>query len=481
MRVVDNSNIDISGTITATNGRFLDISAALGDFALAEATELQILKPVGLGRPQFKFIQADTPSPGLFTSSIIQFNATTSGNLVADRSFDVSNNSLLATSSFTRVLNFTDANRATVAAMEYNSGTSRIQPNRSLDVSNNELLANNGIVRNLFLTDTARIPQATFTYNEGNTRVNMTRSLDLSNNNFFAIQANARSYFLTDPSRNQQAQFIFNTGNLRVNLDRTFDVSSNNIHGIQFIGREYYLTDQNRTLQARFIFNTGNFRVNLDRNLDVSNNSLFGTNIIAFNHQFTNAARVVQATQFYNSATDRIELGKSFDVSNNGLYGQDLYVSTIQSPTAISDSGIVDTALGITSAAFSGSLIGSNPLTFPYDVSRNTIYELTMNVRGHTDFGGHLGFQTVIGNNTTGADISGYFFQNGQECVSAPVTFDTKNAHSAIWLERFNLAGLVSRGQSISVEVIVKSNSGSGNFTAGNYSWTLTPVRQLPP
>jgi hypothetical protein len=466
MRVVDNSNIDISGTIAATNGQF---------------RELEILKPVVQGRPQFKFIQADTPSPGLFTSSIVEFNATTSGNLVADRSFDVSNNNLLATSTFTRVLNFTDANRATVAAMEFNSGTSRIEANRSFDVSNNELLGNNGIVRNLFLTDTARVPQAQFLYNAANTRVNMTRSLDVSNNSIFATSATSRSYFLTDPNRTAQAQFIFNTGNSRVNLDRTFDVSNNNLHGIQFIGREYYLTDTNRTQQARFIFNTGNSRVNLDRNLDVSNNSLFGTSVVAFNHQFTNAARVVQATQFYNSATDRIELGKSFDVSNNGLYGQDLYVSTIQSPTAISDSGGVDTALGITSAAFSGSLIGSNPLTFPYDVSRNTIYELAMNVRGHTDFAGHLGFQTTIKNNTTSTDISGFFYQNGQECVSAPVTFDTKNAHSPIWLERFNLAGLVSRGQSISMEVIVKSNTGSGNFTAGNYSWTLTPVRQLPP
>jgi hypothetical protein len=381
-------------------------------------------------------------------------------------------------------------------------------------------------VRNLYLTDTARVPQAEFRYNEGNTRVNLTRSLDVSNNNIFAISANARSYFFTDPNRNQQAQLIWNTGNTRVNLDRSFDVSNNSLFGTQTISRDFFITDSARTTQASIIFNSGTSRVQFDRNIDtsansifttsiiarnlqitdaarttqatmfyttstgrielndsfdVSNNSLFGIGIVAQNHQFTNAARVVQTTQFYNSGTDRIELGKSFDVSNNGLYGQDLYVSTIQSPTAISDSGIVDTALAISSAAFLGSLIGSNPLTFPYDVSRNTIYELTMNLRGHTDFAGHLGFQTVIRNNTTSTDISGFFFQNAQECVSAPTTFDSKNAHSPIWLERFNLAGLVAQGQSISVEVIVKSNTGSGNFTSGNYSWTLTPVRQLPP
>jgi hypothetical protein len=178
------------------------------------------------------------------------------------------------------------------------------------------------------------------------------------------------------------------------------------------------------------------------------------------------------ARMTFDIPTDRVEFNK--DISLNQLY-----VNTIQGPVAASDRGAVDTALAISNAGWSGSLIFSVPFDFPYDVGKTPIYELTMTIQGHTNFNGNLGFFSAIYNNTTATDISGFMYQSGNEAVSQPITFGTKDAHNVVWTERFDLTGLVNQGESISVEVGVQANSGSGNFTAGSFNWSLAPVRQI--
>ena len=145
---------------------------------------------------------------------------------------------------------------------------------------------------------------------------------------------------------------------------------------------------------------------------------------------------------------------------------------------SLTDKGLVDTTLTINNSGWSGSLIYSVPHIFPYNVGRNPIYTITISIQGHTNFGGNLGFFVAIHNYTTGADISGWNFQNNQECVSNAMTFGTKDTHSPTWTEYFDLTGLVSEGDSISVEVGVQSNSGSGHFNQGSFVWTLAPAKQ---
>jgi hypothetical protein len=184
------------------------------------------------------------------------------------------------------------------------------------------------------------------------------------------------------------------------------------------------------------------------------------------------------ATMTFNIPADKLEFNRSIDTSNNNIYTNELYASTIQAPVSLTDKGLVDTTLTINSAGWSGSLIYSVPYTFPFDVSRNPIYALTIGIMGHTNFNGNIGFFVAIRNNTTSTDISGWNFQNGQECVSMPATFGAKDAHCPTWTEYFDLAGLVAQGDSISVEVGVQSNSGSGVFEQGSFVWTLAPAKQ---